>query len=126
MGIVSIGKEDKCVKINRLLDLLYMLILVMVGIIFILPLAVTFANSFMSETEITMNYTSSLSIFDILNDVSKKTIHIRLIPSTVTFTQYITILIYQPTFLMLLVNSMKIAFSDKLQYRAYRRYFLCP
>lgn len=96
-------------KSNRLLELSIMPVLVIVGIIFILPLVVTLTNAFMSESEIATNYTTALSSFDISEGITKRDIHINLIPNSVTFDQFMAVLVYQPTFLLLLVNSMKLA-----------------
>lgn len=84
-------------------------ILLCIGLLFLLPLIVTFTNSFMSEAEIALNYTSTLTTFDLMDGIAEKFQQIRLIPEQAGFWQYIEVLINQPTFLVLLTNSMKIA-----------------
>jgi len=83
-------------------------ILVLAGIGFLFPLVITFTNSFMSEQEIAINYTTNLSIFDILEGVYRRFVSTRLIPTEVTLSQYQTVLIDQPSFLLLLLNSVRI------------------
>jgi multiple sugar transport system permease protein len=79
------------------------------GFLFLLPLIITFTNSFMGEPEILLNYSSQLSIFDILEGVTEKFIGIRLIPRKIDAGQYAQVLVNQPAFLVLLFNSLKIA-----------------
>jgi multiple sugar transport system permease protein len=78
------------------------------GLLFLLPLIVTLTNSFMTETEIALNYSTQLSVFDLLDGVVEKFIQINLIPRQVSTAQYAGVLINQPSFLILLVNSLKI------------------
>ena len=83
-------------------------LLIVAGILFIFPLIVTFTNSFMSETEIAVNYTTKISIVDLARGITENFVQMRLIPARVTLGQYITALLYQPSFLVLLMNSIKI------------------
>ena len=83
-------------------------LLVMIGAVFMFPLMVTFTNALMSEQEIAIHYTTNLSTFDIIGGVHQRFISFRLIPSEITFAQYRAVLIDQPTFLMLMVNSIRI------------------
>jgi multiple sugar transport system permease protein len=90
-------------------NLVSTVLLVCLGLLFLLPLAVTLSGSFMSEGEITLNYTTSLSAFDKLDGLTERFAGLRLIPSPVTLKQYATVLINQPAFLLLMFNSIKIA-----------------
>ena len=83
-------------------------ILFCLGLVFLLPLIVTFTNSFMTEAEIALNYTSRLTVFDLVDGVVDKFIQIRLIPKSFSVDQYKEVLINQPSFLILLLNSLKI------------------
>lgn len=83
-------------------------ILAFMGLCMIFPLAVTFTNSFMTDNEIAVNYSSSLSVFDIADGTAQSFIKMNLVPAKVTLSQYKEILIYQPVFLALLFNSLKI------------------
>jgi multiple sugar transport system permease protein len=78
------------------------------GILFMFPLLVTFTNSFMSEVEISLNYTTSLSVFDVISGVTQKFVAFVLIPGSVTLSQYKAVLFEQPAFMTLLLNSIKI------------------
>lgn len=83
-------------------------ILIVLSVIFILPLLVTVTNSFMSEGEIGLNYTTKLSIFDAVGGITPKFVKFVLIPASVTLGQYVAVLFQQPTFIVLLMNSIKI------------------
>ena len=82
--------------------------LVALSILFMFPLLVTFSNSFMSADEIALNYTTRFTLFDIVNGVQNKFMQIPLIPREVTLSQYEDVLINQPSFMILLTNSLKI------------------
>jgi len=85
-------------------------ILFCIGLLFLLPLIVTLTNSFMAEAEIALNYTSELTTFDLVDGIVEKFQQIKLIPEQVGFWQYTQVLINQPSFLILLTNSLKITF----------------
>ena len=82
--------------------------LIILGVLFLLPLAVTLTNSFMTGNDILTHYTTKLSIFDVINGIKEKYIQIPVIPSQITVSQYTDVLINQPVFLILLANSLKI------------------
>lgn len=84
--------------------------LIFMSVIFTLPLLVTLTNSFMSETVISFNYTTKLSYFDISNKIKTNFIDMCLIPNAVTLSQYKEVLLNQPSFIILLINSIKITF----------------
>ena len=83
-------------------------ILISLGILFLLPLAVTFCNSWMTETEILQNYTAKPDTFDLADGITERFMRFRLIPSRVTFGQYQEILLQQPSFMILILNSLKL------------------
>lgn len=84
-------------------------LLLIFGVLTLLPLIVTVTNSFMSETEVALVYTSKRSLFDLADGIVKKFITFRLIPREATFSQYAQVLLFSPSFLRLLANSVKIA-----------------
>lgn len=83
-------------------------LLVLVGAVLMYPLLVTFTNSFMSEGEIALNYTNSLTIYDIIDGIKTHFLDMQLIPRKATGEQYMNVLVYQPSYLVLLINSLKI------------------
>jgi len=83
-------------------------VLTVVGFGFLFPLLVTFTNAFMTENEIHLHYNTSLSDFDIAEGIERRFISFPLIPRQVSFNQYRAVLIDQPMFLMLMVNSIRI------------------
>jgi multiple sugar transport system permease protein len=94
---------------SRLKQKLVAASLLLLGVLFLLPLIVTFTNSFMTETEISLNYTSALTSFDLADGIKEKFQQIELIPGRAGLWQYAEVLINQPSFLVLLTNSLKIA-----------------
>lgn len=83
-------------------------ILVLASIVFLFPLLLTFTNSFMSENEIKVNYETANSIFDLVRDIKMNFVDMNFIPRKITFSSYKEVLFYQVSFLVLLVNSIKI------------------
>ena len=79
-----------------------------IGLLVLFPLIVTAAGSFMTEQAVLLNYTSRITTFDLADNITEKFISILLIPNPVSFEQYAGVLIYQPSFLVLLFNSIKI------------------
>lgn len=84
-------------------------LLVCVVLLFLLPLIITFCNSWMSETEITQNYATRPDTFDLADGKSERYQVFKLIPGRVTFRQYYEVLLKQPSFMILITNSLKIA-----------------
>lgn len=82
--------------------------LVLLSVLFLYPLIVTLTNSFMTEAEIALNYTTKYSVFDIIEGIGEKFVNFRLIPKEVTFNQYYEVLLNQPAFIVLLLNSIKL------------------
>ena len=83
-------------------------LLAIIGFGFLFPLLVTFTNGFMTEYEINLHYTTQISDFDIVEGVEARFIRFPLIPRQVSVEQYRAVLIDQPTFLMLMLNSVRI------------------
>lgn len=83
--------------------------LLLLGILFLFPLMLTFTNSFMSEGEISLHYATQLSLFDVLEGIKDNFVDMQLIPNLVSGEQYKEVLIHQPSFMILLTNSMKIS-----------------
>ena len=85
-----------------------MFFLVILGALFLFPLIITVAGSFMTEQAILMNYSSRVTSFDLADGITEKFKTMLLIPSPVSIEQYAGVLINQPSFLILLFNSLKI------------------
>jgi multiple sugar transport system permease protein len=85
-----------------------MVFLFVFGLLFLLPLIVTFSSSLMSEAEILLSYGTKPTLFDLMEGAVEKFRQIRLIPSAITFDQYKEVLLNQPSFMVLLTNSIKI------------------
>ena len=76
--------------------------------LFLFPLMLTLTNGFMSETEVSLLYNPSLTVFDVYEGVSQRFVPLRLIPQSVTLGQFRAVLVEQPLFLMLMLNSILI------------------
>jgi multiple sugar transport system permease protein len=85
-----------------------MIFLVMLGAVVLFPLIVTISGSFMTERAILVNYSSSVSVFDLADGITERFKKILLIPNPATVAQYAGVLIDQPSFLVLIFNSLKI------------------
>ena len=72
------------------------------------PLLVTFTNSFMAEAEIARHYNMKVTVFDLIAGSSRHFAQMRLIPDAATLSQYANVLVYQPAYLVLLTNSLKL------------------
>jgi len=83
-------------------------IMIALGILMLYPLIVTLTNSFMSEAEIALRYTSRLTTFDIVEGITQRFINMGIIPQRVTAEQYVEVLINQPSFMILLTNSIRL------------------
>ena len=82
--------------------------LVLLGFLLLFPLIATISGSFMTEQAILTNYSSKVTAFDLAAGLTEKFIRIVLVPNPVSLEQYAGVLINQPSFLVLLFNSIKI------------------
>jgi len=82
--------------------------LIIIAVIIFFPLLVTIAGSFMSEQAISLNYSSRVSTFDLVDGITEKFKKLIFIPNPFTLSQYKNVLIDQPSFLFLILNSIKI------------------
>jgi multiple sugar transport system permease protein len=82
--------------------------LVILGTLFLFPLVVTVSGSFMTEQAILLNYSSRITSFDLSAGLTERFKNILLIPSPASVEQYAGVLIDQPSFIVLLFNSIKI------------------
>jgi len=83
-------------------------LLAILGLLVTFPLVVTFTGSFMTEQAILMNYSSRITTFDLLSGITERFKQIHIIPKPATISQYRSVLIDQPAFLVLIINSIKI------------------
>ena len=82
-------------------------VLIFFTALFVIPIVFTMCNSFMGSTEITANYGM---IFDTTDSGAKKfvsdTVNLKFIPDRVSFSQYITVLLKSPDYLLKFRNSV--------------------
>ena len=97
--------RNPAVHKNRLVIVFFLVIL---GALFLFPLVVTISGSFMTEQAVIMNYSSRLTSFDLSAGLTERFKNILLIPNPASVEQYADVLIDQPSFLVLLFNSIKI------------------
>ena len=82
-------------------------VLLLFAAVFVTPIVFTMCNSFMGSSEITANYGM---IFDTTDSGAKKfisdTVNLKFIPDKVSFSQYITVLLKSPDYLLKFWNSV--------------------
>ncbi|MGN0586333.1 MAG: carbohydrate ABC transporter permease [Oscillospiraceae bacterium] len=77
------------------------------ALIFLMPTVLTFANSFMSTTEIAANYGPVFAADDNGGKTYiSETVNLKFIPDMVSFSQYYTVLFKSPDYLMKFWNSV--------------------
>ena len=90
--------------IQKNIHTLLFILFTVISIIYILPLIITFTNSFMSQNEIGYNYGNIGNIFH----QEKKSIDMNVVPNRVTLSQYNQIFFQSPIYLNMFWNSVKI------------------
>ena len=82
-------------------------VLISVAALFVTPIVFTMCNSFMGSSEITANYGM---IFETTDSGAKKfisdVVNLKFIPDRVSFSQYITVLLKSPDYLLKFWNSV--------------------
>ncbi|MCL2243869.1 MAG: carbohydrate ABC transporter permease [Treponema sp.] len=97
--------RNPAIKKNPITVTIFLLV---IGSIMLFPLIVTITGSFMTEQAILVNYSSNVTSFDLVDGITERYKNILLIPNPVTLKQYAGVLIDQPSFLVLIFNSLKI------------------
>ncbi len=112
MGMMVRGSErlrilQKRKRIDKLKTITVTAMAVLFAIVFLLPIILTFTNSFMSASEISANYGSIFATTDKGGKVFvSKTVNLKLIPDMITLGQYITVLFKSPEYLFKFWNSV--------------------
>lgn len=73
--------------------------------LFLMPTVLTITNSFMTQSEITANYGQVFASGTTGNSYISDSINLKFIPDKVSFTQYITVLLKSPEYLLKFWNS---------------------
>ena len=94
-------------KENRVGRIVLTAVLIFVAALFVIPIVFTMCNSFMGSSEITANYGM---IFETTDSGAKKfiadAVNLKFIPDKVSFSQYITVLLKSPDYLLKFWNSV--------------------
>lgn len=112
MGMMVRGSDrlrilKKRKRIDKLKTITVTAMAVLFAIVFLLPIILTFTNSFMSASEISANYGSIFATTDKGGKVFvSKTVNLKLIPDMITLGQYITVLFKSPEYLFKFWNSV--------------------
>ena len=112
MGMMVRGSDklriqQKRKRIDKLKTITVTSMAVLFAIVFLLPIILTFTNSFMSASEISANYGSIFATTDKGGKVFvSKTVNLKLIPDMITLGQYITVLFKSPEYLFKFWNSV--------------------
>ncbi len=104
-------QRRKKLKFRRVLFLLFvMIILITFAFLFLFPTVFTLTNSFMSTTEISANYGKIFTGLGISGDGGRvfiaEKVNLQLIPDRVSFSQYSTVLLKSPEYLLKFWNSV--------------------
>ena len=104
-------RKKKKVTAGRVLFLIFaMTVLVTFALLFLFPTVFTLADSFMSTTEITANYGKIFSGLGAAGNGGRvfigEKVNLQLIPSKVSFSQYSTVLLKSPEYLLKFWNSV--------------------
>ena len=104
-------RGKKRITVKRVLFLFFaMLVLVTFAFLFLFPTVFTVTNSFMSTTEITANYGKIFSGLGAAGSGGRvfigEKVNLQLIPSKVSFSQYSTVLLRSPEYLLKFWNSV--------------------
>ena len=76
------------------------------AVMFLLPTVLTITNSFMTQSEIMANYGQVFENANTGKSYISKTINLKFIPDKVSFTQYFTVLLKSPDYLLKFWNSV--------------------
>ena len=103
--------KKKKIRFRRVLFLLFALtVLVTFAFLFLFPTVFTITNSFMSTTEISANYGKIFTGLGISGDGGRvfiaEKVNLQLIPDRVSFSQYATVLLKSPEYLLKFWNSV--------------------
>ena len=100
---MSLGKKRN----QMIIKIILTIVAVTTAVITLIPIVLTFTNSLMASSEITSNYGM---IFEKTDTGGKKyiseTVNLKFIPDMVSLSQYFTILIKSPDYLLKFWNSM--------------------
>lgn len=104
-------KQKKRLRPRRVLFLVFaMTILVTFAFLFLFPTVFTITNSFMSTTEISANYGKIFTGLGVSGDGGRvfiaDKVNLQLIPDRVSFSQYATVLLKSPEYLLKFWNSV--------------------
>ena len=94
-------------RIDKIKTAIVTTLAVIFAALFLLPIILTFTNSFMSASEISANYGSIFATSEKGGKVFvSKTVNLKLIPDMITFAQYYTVLFKSPEYLFKFWNSV--------------------
>ncbi|RXZ83224.1 carbohydrate ABC transporter permease [Paenibacillaceae bacterium] len=81
------------------------LVMGLIAAVMMLPIVITFTNSFMTESEIEYNYHLIGKMVNVAAGEKDGFINLKLIPDWISFRQYAEVLIHKPVFLQMFWNS---------------------
>ena len=77
-----------------------------VCLVFVMPIVLTFTNSFMAQSEIAANYGKIFTSVTTPGTYVAERVNLKLIPDMVSFSQYATVLLKTPDYLFKFWNSV--------------------
>ena len=105
------ARRKKKITVGRVLFLFFaMTVLLTFAALFLFPTVFTVTNSFMSTTEITANYGKIFTGLGVAGSGGRvfigEQVNLQLIPNKVSFSQYATVLLTSPDYLLKFWNSV--------------------
>jgi len=91
---------------RRILEAVAVVFLLGVAVVFLSPIVLTFTNSLMSSSELSSNYGKILSSVTTAGSYVAERVNLKLIPDIVSFSQYSTVLLRSPDYLLKFWNSV--------------------
>ena len=94
-------------RIDKLKTILVTSVALFFALVFLMPIILTITNSFMSSSEISANYGTIFATTDKGGKVFiSRTVNLKFIPDMVSFSQYFTVLLKSPQYLIKFWNSL--------------------
>jgi ABC-type sugar transport system, permease component len=90
-------------KKHLIARILLFIVTALFALVFLIPTLLTMSNSFMTQAELGANYGV---VFGTTGGYMSETVNLKFIPDKVSFSQYITVLIKSPDYLLKFWNSM--------------------
>ena len=108
--VICNGEESKLIMIHSMKNITVKILLIIISLVYIVPLAIIFTNSFMTQGAIVRNYGAEYDLFDYELKGRLHYVEYNFVPRNISFEQYDSLLFKTPMYLNLFLNSLKLTF----------------